>query len=124
MVKKVKHNSSSKTKKSYLGLRTLFVITWFVLVVLLTRSNLLDGLLGQSDINTSNLVVAIILLAPIAAVIFPVMYRIDDIYSISEKRTVTPAWKRYATSLIGTAVLLGILFYLFTIITFSLFYRF
>jgi len=95
-----------------------------VLVAFLTNSNLLDGLLRQLDTDSSNLIVAIILLVPIAAVIFPVMYQMDDIYNISEKRIVTPVWKRYVVSLVGTGVLLGILFYLFTITTFALFYRF
>ncbi|HSW91977.1 MAG TPA: hypothetical protein VLG09_05000 [Candidatus Saccharimonadales bacterium] len=115
---------SLETKKTHLGLRSLFVITWFILVALLSNSDLLSGLLGQSNAESGNLIVAVILLGPIAIVVFPAMYQIGDIYSTSEKKSLTPTWKRNVLSVAGTGVLLGMLFYLFTIITFALFYRF
>lgn len=123
MVKKTKSNTP-ETKNTYLGARTLFVIIWSVLVASLVNSNLLHGLLNQSNTDLNNFIVAIILLVPIAIVVFPVMYRIGDIYNVSEKKSVTPKWKRYIIGVAGTGLLLGILFYLFTMITFALFYRF
>ncbi|HSW78002.1 MAG TPA: hypothetical protein VLG36_04345 [Candidatus Chromulinivoraceae bacterium] len=124
MVKKVKYNPSSETKKTYLGLRSLFVIIWFALVILLSNGDLLGGMLQRWSVNNSYPIIAIILLAPITMVIFPVMYRIGDTFSISGKRSTTPVWKRYMVSLAGTVILLGMLLYLFTIVTFALFYRF
>jgi hypothetical protein len=124
MVKKVTCSPLSETKKTYLGLRSLFVIIWFALVVLLSDSALLSSMLQRWSVDSSNLIVAIILLAPIAIVVSPVMYRISDIYSISEKRSITPLWKRNLIGIVGTSALLGMLFYLFMIITFALFYRF
>lgn len=111
---------SLETKETHLGLRSLFVIIWFGLVTLLSNS----GLLEQSNAESSNFIIAVILLAPIAVVVFPVMYQIGDIYSTSEKKSLAPTWKRNVLSVVGTGVLLGMLFYLFTIVTFALFYRF
>lgn len=118
------HNTSSEIKKTHLGLKSLFVIIWFALVILLTNSDLFRSLTEQLNTDISNLVVAIILLVPIATAVFPVIYQMGDIYNINEKRSVTPVWKHYAISLVGTGILLSMLFYLFTIITFALFYRF
>lgn len=123
MVTKTKNNTS-QTKNAYLGVRVLFVVIWFVLVALLVNSNLLQGLLDQSNTDVNNFIVAIILLVPITIVVFPVMSRIGDVYNVSEKKSITPKWKRYVIGLVGTSILLGIIFYLFTIITFTLFYRF
>jgi preprotein translocase subunit SecY len=113
-----------ETKKMHLGLRSLFVIVWFALVALLANGDLLRGMLGQSNAESGNLIIAVILLAPIAVVVFPAMYKIGDIYSTSEKKSSTSTWKRNVLSVVGTGMLLGMLFYLFTIITFALFYRF
>lgn len=123
MVTKTKSNTPD-TKNTYLGVRTLFVVIWSVLVALLVNSNLLQGLLDQSNTDLNNFIVAIILLVPVAIVVFPVMYRIADAYGMSAKKSATPKWKRYIIGVVGTGILLGILFYLFTIITFALFYRF
>jgi heme/copper-type cytochrome/quinol oxidase subunit 2 len=112
------------TKNTRLGLRSLFVIIWFVLVVPLADSDLLNDLLGQSNAESGNLIVAVILLVPIAIVVFPAMYQIGDIYRTSEKKSSTPTWKRNMIGIAGTGMLLGIVLYLFTIITFALFYRF
>jgi len=128
MVKRTKQELTpkAKAKKTYLSLRMLFIIIWFVIVTLLVRSTLLPGVLEQLRLSADNLNLAIdiILLVPVAIATFPLAYRMNDIYSISEKRTVTPVWKHYVIGLVGTGILLGMLFYLFTIITFSLFYRF
>lgn len=124
MVKKSKSTPSPGTKKIHLGLRLQFVIIWFALTILLTNSDLLRNLPVQSNTDIGNLFVAIILLAPIAIVTFPVIYQMGDIYNISEKRNVTPVWIRCVISLVETGILLGILLFLFTVITFALFFRF
>lgn len=121
MAKKTKHN---ETKKTYTGLRSLFVAVWFTLVILLTHNDLMQNLLNQSYAKDSNLIIVIILLAPIAIVVFPLMYRLDDIYGISEKKVPVPVWKRSVIGAIGTSAILGIILYLFMITTFSLFYSF
>jgi|GEM_PF-6824175 len=124
MVKINNGGESRKAQKAHLGLRSLFVIIWFILVALLINTDWLRGLLKGSNTESNNLIVTIILLAPIAVVIFPVIYGMTDIYDISGKDAVIPAWKRGMFGVVGTAILLGVLFYLFTIITFALFYKF
>lgn len=124
MVKNVEHKVPPKTEKTYLSLRLLFVIIWFVLVMLLTSSNLFYALLRQSSTDVNNLITSIILLVPIAIVIFPMMYRLGDFYSISEKRKHISTLSRNMLSIFGTIILLGVILYLFTIISFALFYRF
>lgn len=102
-----------KMRKTYLGTRLLFVVLWFVLIALLSNSDLLRSF-------SSSFIIAIILLAPIAVAIFPVMYQIDNIYSTNPKKSPTPKWQHTALGVVGTSVFLGILWYLFMIITFAL----
>jgi len=52
------------------------------------------------------------------------MYQVDNIYSTSPKKSFTPKWQRIVFGIVGTSVFLGLVWYLFTIITFALFYKF
>lgn len=111
-------------RKTHLGRRLLFVVAWFVLIAPLSNSALLHSLSEQAATETSNFIIAVILLAPIAVVIFPATYQMDNIYSTSPKKSPTPTWQRIVFGIVGTSVFLGMLWYLFTIITFALFYKF
>ena len=122
MAKKVKRNSSPETK-TYLGLRLLFVIAWPILVALFIHSNLSLRLITALSSNNSTLLIDIILLAPVAIVIFPIAYRIGDIYNISNERRVSiSTWKRSVLGFIGTGILLWVVWYLFVIVSLALDY--
>ena len=123
MVKRTKQELTPKAKKTYLSLRMLFIIIWFVIVTLLVRSTLLPGVLEQLRLSADNLNLAIdiILLAPVAIATFPLAYRMNDIYSTDEKSISVPAWKRSIFGIVGTGTILGLILYLFMIINVTLF---
>jgi hypothetical protein len=123
MVKKDKHSSSSETKSMRVGLRLTFVAIWFTLSIFTTNDDPLH-LLDRFNTDSADLIVILALLGPIAIVIFPIIYQNIDVYNISERATVSSAWKSYVFSVIGTGIILGILLYLFMIIGLTLFYRF
>lgn len=120
MVKNIKQSSSSEVKKTYMGLRLLFVIIWPILLALFIHSNLSIGLLGSLSADDSTLLVGIILLAPIALAILPLAYRIDDIYNVSDKRVPISTWKRAVLSVGITGIVLWLPWYLFIVISFTL----
>jgi hypothetical protein len=122
MVKKAKLNSSSATKETYLGLRLLFVILWLIFILLLINSDLLHNLLEQSNTDNSNLIINVILLAPIAIIVFPLAYRLDDTYSIGEKRVSISTWKCSTLGIVVTGIILVSVYYLFMIISVAFFY--
>lgn len=84
----------------------------------------MDGLTVGMGTEGANVIVSILLLAPIAAVAFPLLYRMGNIYSSSEKENTPPVWQRVFMATFGTIIVLGIVYYLFTVIGFALFYRF
>jgi len=122
MTRKSKGGEALKTQTtSYSAL--LFAIIWPVLIAFLVWSHWLDSWLMQQDSNTSNMVLNVILLLPPAVVILPMLYRMDDLFGVSKGkgRTLAP-WQRAVLSVLGTAALLGLLWYLFIIISFALGY--
>ena len=88
-----------------------------------TRSGGLDDLTIGKDTESVNVIMSILLLAPIATVTFPLLYKMGNIYSLSEKETTSSVWQRVFMATFGTILVLGIIYYLFTVIGFALFYK-
>jgi hypothetical protein len=122
MTKKSKGGEALKTQKTFYS-ALIFVIIWPVLLAILVQNHWLDSWLMQQDSDTSNTVLNIILLLPPAVVILPMLYRMDDLFGASKgKDRKLASWQRAVLSILGTAALLGLLWYLFIIISFALGY--
>jgi RsiW-degrading membrane proteinase PrsW (M82 family) len=124
MVKNPRRTSETRSKNAYVGAGIVFVIIWPILVTMFTQAGGLDGLTIGKDTESVSVIVFTLLLVPIAAVIFPLLYRMGNIYSLNEKRDASPVWQRVFMATFGTIIALGIVYYLFIVIGFVLFYRF
>ena len=123
MVKTPRRTSETRSKNAYVGAGIVFVIIWPILVSMFTRSGGLDDLTIGKDTESVNVIMSILLLAPIATVTFPLLYKMGNIYSLSEKETTSSVWQRVFMATFGTILVLGIIYYLFTVIGFALFYK-
>ncbi len=99
-----------KTKAAPYG--WLFVIIWPIVTSLLINNDLFTKL----DITTATWVIAVIVLAPIAAVLLPLLYQMaGNLGSIP----VVAAWKRVTFSIIATSLFLCVFGYLYLLISFA-----
>lgn len=106
---------TATTKNQKVPYGWLFVIIWPIAASFLINGSPLSEPIARLDITTAAWTVAVIVLAPIAAVLLPLLYRMNN---NQDREAPIPTWKRVAFSIIVTGMLLWVLGYFYLLLSF------